>query len=67
MTFYLWQVLRDAYAELGQLQVSAATGGSTTTVVDTTLPGTGKDDDKVPGGGAAGETQEIGADCGGTR
>ena len=45
MTFYLWQQLRDAYSELGQLQVAEATGGSTTTVVDSKLTGTGMDDD----------------------
>lgn len=45
MTYLLWQLLRDAYAELGQLQVSEATGGSTTTIVDSKLIGTGRDDD----------------------
>jgi hypothetical protein len=38
-------MLRDAYAELGQLQVATATGGNTTTVVDTKLAGMGQDDD----------------------
>lgn len=28
MTYLLWQLLRDAYAELGQLQAAQATGGS---------------------------------------
>jgi hypothetical protein len=44
MAYYLWQLLRDAYAELGQLTIAAATGGSTTTVVDSKLTGTGRDD-----------------------
>ncbi len=45
MTYLLWQLLRDAYAELGQLQAAQATGGSTTTIVDSKLIGTGRDDD----------------------
>jgi hypothetical protein len=35
----------DVYEELGQLKVSTATGGSTTTVVDSKLSGEGKNDD----------------------
>lgn len=45
MTYYLWELLRDLYNELGQLQVAHATGGSDTTLVDTKLTGTGSDDD----------------------
>jgi len=45
MSYKLWNLVRDAYQELGQLQVAKATGGSTTTVVDTKLVNTGKDDD----------------------
>ena len=45
MTYLLWHLLRDVYTELGQLQVAEATGGSATTVVDSKLAGTGKDDD----------------------
>ena len=44
MTYFLWQLLRDAYQELGQLQVAQATGGTTTTLVDSQLSG-GRDDD----------------------
>ena len=42
MTYSLWQLLRDAYSELGQLQVAEATGGSAATLVDSKLTGTGK-------------------------
>ena len=45
MSYKLWNLIRDAYQELGQLQVAKATGGSTSTVVDTKLVNTGKDDD----------------------
>lgn len=45
MAYKLWELLRDAYTELGQLTTGLATGGSTTTIVDTTLVGTGKNDD----------------------
>jgi len=45
MTYLFWQLLRDAYADLGQLQAAQATGGSTTRVVDTKLIGLGRDDD----------------------
>jgi hypothetical protein len=45
MGYFLWHLLRDAYQELGQLQVGKATGGSSTTVVDSNLIDTGKDDD----------------------
>ena len=45
MTYYLWQLLRDAYSELGQLHVAEATGGTTTTMVDSKLINTGRDDD----------------------
>ncbi len=45
MTYSLWQLLRDAYSELGQLQVAEATGGSAATLVDSKLTGTGRDDD----------------------
>lgn len=45
MAYKLWELLRDVYTELGQLQVSTATGGSTTTIVDTKLVGNGRNDD----------------------
>ncbi|MBN2045442.1 MAG: hypothetical protein JW757_10515 [Anaerolineales bacterium] len=45
MTYTLWQLLRDAWAELGQLQVGEATGGSAATLVDSKLIDTGRDDD----------------------
>ena len=45
MSYKLWNLIRDAYQELGQLQVAKATGGSTSTIVDTKLVHTGKDDD----------------------
>ncbi len=45
MSYKLWDLIRDAYQGLGQLQVAKATGGSTTTVVDTKLINSGKDDD----------------------
>jgi len=45
MSYQLWNLIRDTYQELGQLQVGQATGGSTTTVVDARLARTGKDDD----------------------
>jgi len=38
-------LLQRAYRELGQLNISVATGGSTTTVVDTKLTDTGGEDD----------------------
>jgi hypothetical protein len=44
MSYLLWNVLRDTWQELGQLQVGNATSGSTTTVVDSKLINTGKDD-----------------------
>jgi len=45
MGYLLWHLLRDAYQELGQLQVAKATGGSQTTLIDAKLIGCGKDDD----------------------
>jgi hypothetical protein len=45
MSFTLSQLLEDVYAELGQLQVSTATGGTPTALVDTKMQGSGKDDD----------------------
>jgi hypothetical protein len=45
MSFTLSDLLEDVYAELGQLQVSTATGGTTTSLVDTKLCRSGNDDD----------------------
>lgn len=45
MSFTLNQLLEDVYAELGQLQVSTATGGTTTSLADTKLSGSSSDDD----------------------
>ncbi len=45
MSYRLWMLLRDAYQELGELQAAKATGGSTTSVVDSKLIQSGKDDD----------------------
>jgi hypothetical protein len=68
MTYTLSKLLQDIYAELGQLQVFTATGGSTTTVEDTDQTGQHGDDAWVDGalfvlaaGGAApeGEFQRI--------
>lgn len=45
MGYCLWHLVRDAYLQLGQLQVARATGGSATTVIDSRLIHTGKEDD----------------------
>ncbi len=45
MTFTLSNLLQAIYTELGQLQVSAATGGTTTTLVDSAMIGSGGQDD----------------------
>ncbi|MDH5508618.1 MAG: hypothetical protein OEZ02_15455 [Anaerolineae bacterium] len=45
MAYLLGNLLQDIYSELGQLAVSTATGGSTTTVVDSKLGGVNLDDD----------------------
>ena len=45
MSYTLNQLLEDVYAELGQLQVSTATGGTDTTLVDSKRIGSGADDD----------------------
>lgn len=45
MSYYLWQLIRDVYQNLGRSEVSTATGGSTTTLADSKLVGQGKDDD----------------------
>lgn len=36
--FYAWQLMRDALSDLGELRDGQATGGSTTTIVDTGRP-----------------------------
>lgn len=45
MSFTLSNLLREVYAELGQLQVSTATGGDTNSLTDTKMQNSGKDDD----------------------
>ena len=45
MAFTLSNMLQGVYKALGQLRVSTATGGSTTTIVDTKRVGTANDDD----------------------
>ena len=45
MSYYVWNLLRDVYLDLGQMQVGKADDGSTTAVVDNNLAGKGKDDD----------------------
>lgn len=45
MSYTLSQLLEDVYSELGQLQVSTATGGSTSSLEDSKMQGSGSDDD----------------------
>jgi hypothetical protein len=45
MSFTLGELIEDVYAELGQLQVSTATGGTSTTLVDEKMKGSGSDKD----------------------
>jgi hypothetical protein len=45
MSFTLTELLEDVYAELGQLQVSTATGGTPTSLIDTKMCRSGEDDD----------------------
>jgi hypothetical protein len=45
MTYTLWNLIRDVYQHLGRSEVSAATGGTITTLADSTLAGKGRDDD----------------------
>lgn len=45
MIYTLAGLLEDVYAELGQLQVSTATGGTTTSLIDTKMSGGGSDRD----------------------
>lgn len=45
MAYYLWNLIRDVYQGLGRSEVSTATGGTTTTLVDAKLAGKGRDDD----------------------
>lgn len=45
MTFTLSNLLQAIYTELGQLQVSTATGGTTTTLVDSVMISSGGQDD----------------------
>ena len=45
MAYYLTNLLQDMYSSLGQMDVTTATGGSTTTFVDTKLAGLYNDDD----------------------
>jgi hypothetical protein len=45
MSYTLNQLLEDVYAELGQLQVSTATGGTNTSLEDSKLIGSGADED----------------------
>ena len=44
MTFTLSNLLKAVYTELGQMQVSAATGGTTTTLIDSLMTGSGGQD-----------------------
>ena len=45
MSFTLSNLLQQVYAELGQLQVGTATGGTTSTLVDSRMANLGLDDD----------------------
>jgi hypothetical protein len=45
MSFSVSQLLEDVYGELGQLQVSTATGGTSASLVDTKMIDSGADDD----------------------
>lgn len=45
MSYTLSALLEDVYAELGQLQVSTATGGTLSSLVDTKMCSSGEDDD----------------------
>ena len=44
MAYYLSNLMQDAYRKMGMLNVSIATGGSDTTIVDSKLAAVGKDD-----------------------
>ena len=48
--YSLWELLRDAYQSLGQLQVAQADGGSETTLVDGKLSPDSRDSDWVGAG-----------------
>ena len=69
MATTLFTILRKAYLALGQMEVTTATGGSTTTVVDTKLTESFGDDDLVncsvfvirdAGGASAAPEGEVG-------
>lgn len=45
MSYTLSELIQDAYISLGQLEVAKATGGTSSTVVDSKLQNNGKDDD----------------------
>lgn len=49
MAYLLWNLLADSFAALGRSEVSIATGGTTTTLVDSTFAGQGKDNDYLDG------------------
>ena len=44
MSYMLWQLIRDVYQNLGRSEIGTASGGTTTTLVDGSLAGRGRDD-----------------------
>ena len=59
MTYTLWKLIRDVYQHLGRSEVSAATGGTTTTLADSTLAGKGRDARKREFGKVLEKVEEL--------